>query len=113
MSKPNFKILYGYFIALLSIIGTGTSITLLAGKYIGPHLCFFETPIDDKTGLLIIVFIAVCMFAGVIVGTIPFILLMRPFFSREEIKSCFTEFYVPVVSPFMIKILDIMYTKKR
>lgn len=60
-----------------------------------------------------VLFIISIMVIGALVGAFVWVLLLKSFFSREELRPCFADMYVPYVTEIVLKIFDFIYPPEK
>jgi hypothetical protein len=97
---------------LLVTIPGGGLLMLAFISYVAPNLAFlpyFLHAIVGFTGMLL------SLFAGMLLGVPIWMLLMKPFVSREEMNSVLREplrnpeFEYPVVTPLIAKVINVSF----
>lgn len=113
------KLLPRHRVAVLSavvfVLGGGVGAILALA-----HLAARSYPELSKPGVFDGIWIPVgvsiimlCLILGLLLGSVVWLLLMRFLLSRDELKRYFTEPYVPLVTPLLSRLFDMLYRERQ
>ena len=72
-----------------------------------------RSTLDLGDACLLIIILVLCALIGSFLGGFLWLLLMRPFLTRDEVAKWLTyEIYIPLLTPVSLRILDIIYHNK-
>lgn len=96
------------------ILGVMVLTVFLAGSLIDV-ICSgcMGRPIQGWTqDLTAIILVFAMLFFGLLVGVTTWLLLMKPFFSREEIEPVATTPHIPVISKVILAVFNLIYPNR-